>query len=333
MTLTVFGQTQDGRDVHRVTLENGPLHIAVLTYGAVLQDVRLAGVDHSLTLGSPDLAAYEGPFNSFGSIMGPVANRLRHARAPLGDGLLQLPPNLPGGHILHSGPSGLQRRIWEIAEHTTTQLVLTTQVADKEDGFPGNRTWRAAFSLNQSGGLTLRIKARTDALTLMNTVNHSYWNLGPDQTHDGHVMRLNAASYLPCDKDLIPLGEPAPVSGTHFDFQSLTEISLAHEIDHNYCLGSGREPLRAVLELIGPTGVRLRLATTEPGLQVYDGNSIVSKGFDGLDGRQYGPRAGLALEPQFWPNAPNEPSFPSIALSPGDNWEQVTEFTFDRVGR
>lgn len=326
-----FGTTAGGTPVKRITLAHGDLTVSILTFGAVLQDVRLVDVPHSLTLGSPDLAAYEGPFVSFGSIMGPVANRIRGATALLNGTQLQFEPNIPGGHTLHSASAGIQHKVWDILEHTDTTLTLTTTAADGDGGFPGNRTWYVRYDLTAPATLTLTITADTDAPTLINTVNHSYWNLDGAPAHDGHTLQLLGRKVLPVDGDFIPTGEIIDVTGTAFDFRKPRALTPADSLDHNYCLSDTRRDLAPAAILTGQSGLRLKMATTDPGLQVYDARHIGGEGFPGHDGKTYGPRAGLALEAQFWPNAPHEPGFPSIALNPGSPWKQVTEFAFDRV--
>jgi aldose 1-epimerase len=326
-----FGTTAGGTAVKRITLTHGDLTVSVLTFGAVLQDVRLSGVDHSLTLGSPELAAYEGPFVSFGSVMGPVANRIRGAQATINGALHTFEANIPGGHTLHSGRAGIQHKVWDIAERSATSLTLTTTAADGDGGFPGNRTWHARYDLTAPATLTLTITADTDAPTLINTVNHSYWNLDGAAAHDGHTLQLLARKVLPVDHDFIPTGDIMDVTGTAFDFRTPRPLTPDDVMDNNYCLSDTRRDLAPAAILTGQSGIRLKMATTDPGLQVYDARHIGGEGFAGHDGKFYGPRAGLALEAQFWPNAPHEPGFPSIALAPGVPWKQVTEFAFDRV--
>ncbi|MBT0958049.1 galactose mutarotase [Alphaproteobacteria bacterium KMM 3653] len=323
----VFGETANGDTVHSIEIGAGALTARVLTLGAVLQDLRLAPLPHSLTLGSPDIRAYEGSYFSFGSICGPVANRVRGASAVIDGVEHRLSPNLPGGHMLHSGAAGLHAKIWQIEDHGPAHVTLSCTANHGEGGFPGNRRWRVTFHAAAPGALTLSITAETDAATLMNTVNHSYWNLTGAPTHHGQSLQVTADHYLPVDEDFIPTGAVVDVTGTGFDFRKGQVLTEETSIDHNLCLGTKRGPLRDIARLTVPDGLSMHLASTEPGLQVYDGRYIEPE-FMGHGGLPYGPRAGLALEPQFWPNAAHEPGFPSTLLRPGETWEQVNRFTF-----
>jgi aldose 1-epimerase len=326
-----FGTTRLGDAVDLLTLQSGEMLVRILTFGAVLQDVRLAGVAHSLTLGSPVLAAYEGPFASFGSVMGPVANRISNARALLAGRQLHFEANLPGGHLLHSGACGLQHKVWSVIALSHSSVTLKTTASDGEGGFPGARSWEVCYTLTDPATLTLDIRAQTDALTLMNPVNHSYWNLDGSPTHDGHVLKIEAQNYLPLDEGLLPTGQVAPVAGTPLDFRQARAIGPQDALDFNFCLTQGRGPLRGAARLRGRGGIEMKLETTDPGLQVYDGKSIYSQGFVGHHGAPYVPRAGLALEAQFWPDAANNPHFPAITLDAAELWHQTTRFSFRKL--
>lgn len=330
--MTRFGTLAGGGDVDRLVISAGDLTAAILTFGAILQDVRLAGLGHGLTLGSDVLAAYEGPYNSFGSIIGPVANRIRNATAQLDGTTLHFEPNMIGGHTLHSGKAGLRKKLWQVVDHQPARLTLRAEAEDGEGGFPGNRSWQVTYVAEAPATLTMTLTASTDAPTLMNTVNHSYWNLDGSPTYHGHTLRLAADRYLPVDKMLLPTGQIASVDSTAFDYRSPQTLGPQTMVDHNFCLSDGRAPVRPVAWLIGTSGVTMEMATTEPGLQVYDGNTIRSDGFPGHHGTPYGLQAGLALEAQFWPDAPANPNFPSIRLDPGQPWEQVTRWAFSKSG-
>ncbi|MBM7066282.1 aldose epimerase family protein [Actibacterium sp. 188UL27-1] len=328
--MTHFGTLNTGQRVEKLTIAAGDLTAAILTFGAILQDVRLAGIDHGLTLGSDQLAAYEGPYNSFGSVIGPVANRISNATATLGGATLHFEPNMDGKHTLHSGACGLRRKMWEVTDHQPDRITLTVTAAHGEGGFPGNRRWRVSYYIVPAGTLTMTLAATTDAPTLMNTVNHSYWNLDGTPTYAGHILRLAAEHYLPVDDSLLPTGEVAPVKDTAFDYRQGQTLGPDTAVDHNFCLSQTRAPLRPVAWLTGTSGLMMEMATTEPGLQVYDGGTIRSDDFPGHRGAPYDLQAGLALEAQFWPDAPKNPHFPSIRLDPSIPWEHVTSWTFSR---
>lgn len=325
-----FGTTASGETVNRITLDNSVLRIGVITLGATLQDVRLANLPRGLTLGSERLADYEkdGPLYYFGGIAGPVANRIRKARAEFDGGTLTFEANGLGGHCLHGGDAGLHRKLWEIESATDTRLVLSTVAADGEGGFPGNRRWEAEFVLGEGADLTLRLRAETDAPTPMNLANHSYWNLGDAPDFHGHTLQIHADSMLLTDDTDIATGDILDVTDTPFDFRKPQILSAEDVLDNNFCLGSARGALEPACSLAGPDGLRMDVETTEPGLQVYDARHLPVDGTAGHDGRRYGPRCGIAIEAQFWPDALSHTSFPSIRMEPGDAWEQVTRFSF-----
>lgn len=328
MTQESFGTTKEGREVTRVTLDNGTLRASLLTLGATLQDLRLAGLDRPLTLGGTRVSDYEagGPLHYFGAIVGPVANRIRDARAEFDGRQLEFDHNGKGGHVLHGGSLGLNHKVWEIESADETHVLFSTEAADGERGFPGNRRFTAEFRLD-GAGLLMTLGAVTDAPTLVNLANHSYWNLGDAADFHGHLLQIDADSWLPTDADACATGEIRAVEGTPMDFRTPRALTPADSIDHNFCLADHRRPLTDVASLTGPDGTRLSIATTEPGLQIYDTRHLPPTGVAGLDGRTYGPRAGVAIEAQLWPNAPVNPAFPSIRLDPGETYEQVTRWT------
>lgn len=321
-----FGTTADGQPVRAITIGSSRLWAQVLTFGAALQDVRLAGRDYPLTLGSPQIAAYEGPFKSFGTVMGPVANRLRGARASVDGQTLSWPANVPGGHLLHSGP-GVQSRVWEVATHGRDHVSLVLALRHMEDGFPGDRRLSVSYRVT-GAALRLEIALHTDRPTLASLVNHSYWCLDPQPGFDGQALRVAADRYTVLDGDLVATGETAAVDGGPYDFQTARALGDSDRLDINLCTAQAPQPLRPVAWLTGRTGLQMEMASTAPGLQVYDGQGI-GGAFDTHHGRPYAPRAGLALEAQHWPNAPHCPGFPSIRATPDSPFHQITQWRFD----
>ena len=322
MTTRDFGTTSGGKTVHCVTLDNGSLTVAVLTKGATLQSVRLAGVAHDLTLGSELLSDYEGKMRSFGALIAPVVNRLSEATAPIGGKPFEFEPNQAARHTLHSGSAGTHHKVWSLGAVTPTAVTLTLNLPAGEGGFPGNRLVSATFSLN-GPALRLEVTAATDALTLFNAANHSYWNLDGSATWAGHCLRIAADACLPTTADFTPTGQIADLTDTAYDLRQMRAITPGVDnFDHNFCLSHTRQPLRDVLWLAGASGVTLTVATTEPGIQVYDGRAAIRPGHAAYEG--------LAFEAQNWPDAPNHPGFPSIELAPGDTYHQITEWRFAR---
>ncbi|WP_413873750.1 aldose epimerase family protein [Albidovulum sp.] len=324
------GATADGRSVHSVTLSEGGLALRLLTLGATVQDLRLGGVDWPLVLGAAEPAAYAGPLVYAGAIVGPVANRIAGASARIEGRPCRFEAN-EEATLLHSGASGLHARIWEIEAAAPDRATLICHLPDGDGGFPGNRTIRAGFALSAPGALTLTLTATSDAATLMNLAHHGYWNLDGTADTRGHRLSVRADRYLPVNASLIPEGPPRPVEGTPFDLRAGHRVSEVPALDHNFCLAPARQPVTEAATLTGASGVRLRIETTEPGLQVYDGRHLAVPPGLGLGGRGYGPFAGIALEPQVWPDAPNRPDFPPALLPPGETYRQVIRFRLDRV--
>ena len=321
MTSEPFGTTTDGQPVDRIQIGAGRLRVAVLTWGAVLHDVRLQGHRHSLVLTAPELAPYEGPMSYFGSIIGPVVNRITDARAPIDARLHQFEANQDGRHLLHSGSVGTHLKIWRIAARDQASVTLALTLPDGEGGFPGNREIEVTYRIDPPTCLTITIKATTDQTTLMNFAGHSYWNLTGADTFKGHQLQINAQRMLPTDSDGLPTGKVLPVDGTPYDFRELRAIEAANPpLDNNFCLADQSGELRTAARLVAPGGVAMTLETTEPGLQVYDARNTDEAGF--------APYAGIALEAQGWPDAPNNTGFPSISVEPNQTYRQVTRMTF-----
>jgi aldose 1-epimerase len=327
--VTTFGTTADGRKVDAIHLTKGELRATILTSGARLQDLRLAGAPWPLTLGASTVAAYEGPFAYFGAIVGPVANRISGATAMIDGAGFDFAANEPGPITLHSGPTGTHAQVWQVRSADQTHVTLCLPLADGLGGFPGNRVLHASFVLEAPATLQLTLTATTDAPTLMNLANHSYWNLDGSTDIAEHQLMVAADRYLPVDSSLVPQ-IPAEVTNTGFDFRRLRRPAPDFRLDHNFCLTDAPGPLRAAASLAGGRGVRLDLATTAPGLQVYDGAGLETTPHLGLTGQPYGPGAGIALEPQHWPNAANRPDFAPILLRPGSTWQQTSVFSLSR---
>lgn len=326
MSRAPFGTLPDGRVVTRATISGHGLTASVMTLGASLQDLRLDGIAHPLVLGYPNLAPYLGEGRYFGAIVGRYANRIGQARAVLDGQALRLDRNQDGRHILHGGSDGSGTRNWILAEQTEDMVTLADLLPDGHMGFPGTMLVRAIYRILPGPALSLTVLATSDAPTLCNFAQHSYFNLDGQDTVAEHRLTVPAAHYLPVDADLIPLGEPAPVRGTALDFRRPVRLGDRLDgpvIDHNLCLAPGRHAAPRQAAVLQAGGLRLTLRSTEPGLQVYAANHLAG-GAPGLTGRSYGRHAGIALESQLWPDAPNRPGFPSARLAPGQLYRQQT---------
>lgn len=323
-----FGTTTSGEAVESLRLQSGQLTAVVLTRGAVLQDLRLAGVPWSLTLGSDLLEAYKGPMAYFGAVVGPVANRIGGASATICGRASRFMPN-EGPNLLHSGETGTHALIWQATESGPGFVRLSLDLPDGLGGFPGNREISARYEI-EDDTLTLTLEAVSDRPTLMNLAHHGYWNMDGGTDTLGQRLKVAADRYLPVDAALLPVGGPAPVEGV-FDLRERRTLDLTEGFDHNFCLADAPRTPTFAAELTGTKGVRMSIETTEPGLQVYDGRGIDTAPYLGHSGVPYRHHAGIALEPQRWPDAAGRPDFPSILLTPGQTYRQITRFRFSRI--
>ena len=212
-----------------------------------------------------------------------------------------------------------------MAEASGSHAVLTCPLGEGEAGLPGERLITATFRVEAPATLTLELTGTTDAPTLMNLANHSYWNLDGTADWSGHSLRIGADHYLPTDDDFVVTGEIATVAGTRLDLREGRTIAPRDPaIDHNFCLSDGAVDPRDVLWLTGQSGLSLTIATDRPGIQVYDGRHAVRPGRAAYEG--------LAIEAQDWPDAPSYAAFPTIRVTPDAPYRQHTRWRFTRPG-
>lgn len=325
-----FGAMPDGSPVERAVLTGGGLTAHILSYGAVVQDLRLDGHDAPLVLGFETFAPYLTHSPYFGATAGRYANRIRDGHLELDGTTYKLDTNFLGKHLLHGGARGMGKRLWRFEDVAEDRATLAITLPDGDMGFPGTLDARVTFALLPGGTFDIRMDAVTDAPTLCNLAHHSYFTLGGEKIADHHL-RIDAESYLPVDDELIPTGEVRPVDGTRFDFRAPAPVGQAKPLDHNYCLSRERTGLRPVAWLENPaTGLKMELRTTEPGLQVYDATKL-NVDLPGLTGAPMGPHAGIAMEPQVWPDANHHDGFPSAVLRPGETYRQHTQYVFSKA--
>lgn len=333
--ITPFGHMPDGDPVSRIEIASGDLSAAIITYGAIVQELRLAGFDRSLVLGLTKLDHYLDHSPHFGATVGRVANRISYGKFNIDGVGYQVDQNIDNTHTLHGGAAGFGNRNWQIEDHGSDFVVLKLNSDDRDMGFPGAMIVRCRYEITAELGLQIELTAETDAPTLCNLAHHSYFNLDGEGDILGHEIMITANQITEMSDQLLPTGALLDVAGTEFDLRNSHEISTGKadgslRFDHNYCLSGERVDLREVAVVkAANSGISMRVVTTEPGLQFYDG-AKVSVPVSGIDGRHYGANAGLCLEAQCWPDAPNQPSFPSVALNPGEQYRQVTEYQFER---
>ncbi|SDZ75863.1 aldose epimerase family protein [Rubrimonas cliftonensis] len=321
-----------GDGLMEARLEHGDALASILNLGCVLRDWRapLGGRLAPAVLGYADPRAYRGDGRWFGAVVGRVANRIAHGRFRLEGRDHALPLN-DGPHHLHGGPDGLSRRLWAMETDDAASAVRLSLVSpDGDQGYPGALALSVDIALGRDG-LTYAMAAEADRPTPVNLAQHAYYNLGPGDVRR-HVLRVDAAAYTPTGADLIPTGEVAPVAGTRFDFRRPRALAEAdpegagHDV--NLALDPARDTGEPAAEAWAPGGLRLRLWTDQPGLQVYDGAGI-GEVAGGLDGARHSAFGGLCLEAQGFPDSPNRPGFPSIIHGPGAPYRQRLRLALD----
>ena len=332
----IFGTLESGETVRRVTITGGGLTVSVLTYGAVIQDVRLDGHAPSLVLGFDNFPDYRQHSRHFGASPGRCANRIGGGRFAIDGTNYQLELNENGVTHLHGGKQGFGKRNWTISALATDSVTLSIHDADGHAGYPGNCDASVTYSLPGNGVLSCVYRATADKATPANLCQHSYFTLDEAENVLDTRFTIAADHYLPVDEKLIPTGEVRPVAGTAFDLRSETVLRerIAADLsgfDHNLCLSPERVAKRHVAHAFSPkSGVSLDVETTESGVQFYTAHKL-SVPVPGHDGRTYGPFAGFCLETQIWPDAINKENFPNAVLRPGAELVQETDYIFRKA--
>ena len=338
-----FG-TLDGKPVELIRLKNEKLSAEVLSYGATLRALYVPdrnGKPLDVVLGFDTIDEYLRHDSCFGATIGPNANRIGGAACSLGGKRLRLDRN-DGENNLHSGSAGLDRKLWEVLAASDEAVTLLCVHPNGLGGIPGDLRVAVTYWLDGSE-LLIEYRAVSDRDTLCNLTNHSYFNL---DGHDSgsvldHRIQLFAKSFTPIDAQSIPTGAIRAVSGTAMDLTKpvrigtridadLDQLRLARGFDHNWVVdrdGENRFPIAAWV-WAAKSGISLQVRTDRPGVQFYTGNYIPD-GLRGKGGAVYGPRQGLCLETQAFPDALNHPSFPSTVLRAGNEWVSRTLYRFD----
>ena len=325
-----IGVSHDNQDVFAIDIWSGSLSATILTWGAVVQDLRLAGHEPPLVLGFKKFKYYPRHSPYFGAIVGRYANRISDGQAKIAGRPHQFDTNFLGKHCLHGGTIGYGVRDWALSDHAHDFVELHLTDPDGMMGFPGNVDLRTRYEISDGATLAITITASSDTTTLFNPAHHSYFCLDGSNDIRSHEIRISADHYLPVDDEAIPTGEIATVTGTRFDLRWPSLIGDTG-FDHNFCLGAERGPLRHVASVRSTkSGVAMQVATTEPGLQFYTGHKL-GPPVPGLSKHPYVPFSGFCLEPQIWPDAPNNLHFPSALLQPGTIYRQQTTFAFHSV--
>lgn len=330
--------TTDGKQVYLYTLTNPKgVEVKITNYGGIVTSwvtPDKKGNKSSIVVGFDSLAPYLQSPPYFGSLVGRYGNRIAKAKFSIDGKSYQLAAN-NGKNSLHGGLKGFDKVVWDgsIPDTSSASLLLHYTSADGEEGFPGKLDVTVKYTLTDDNELVIDYSATTDKPTPVNLTNHSYFNLTGDVNNTilDHVLMIDADNYTPVDGDLIPTGKIVPVANTPFDFTKGFRIgaridSVPGGYDHNFVLNKKDTSLKLVAALADSlSGRQLEVYTTEPGLQFYTGNFLDGK-FTNHDGKPVKKNTALCLETQHFPDSPNQPSFPSTILKPGEKYHTVTKY-------
>ncbi|MFF8530948.1 aldose epimerase family protein [Streptomyces sp. SAS_267] len=343
----LFGKLADGTKVHRWSLANGGTRLKVLSYGGIVQSLEIPdrhGRYRNVSLGFDNIDDYVAKTPYFGALIGRYGNRIGKGQFTLDGTSHQLSVN-DGVNSLHGGTKGFDKNVWDVEAFTSGSdvgLVLHYTSIDGEMGYPGTLRAKVTYTLTRHGDWRIDYEATTDKATVVNLTSHVYWNLageGSGSIYD-HELEIAGSRYTPVDSGLIPTGELAKVAGTPFDFRRAKtvgrDIRTAHQqllygkgIDHNWVLDKGitARPEQVATLRDPSSGRTLTIASNEPGLQFYSGNFLDGT-LVGTGGHIYRQGDALCLETQHFPDSPNQPSFPSTVLRPGQTYRTSTVHSF-----
>lgn len=347
-----FGKTKDGESVEIYTLKNEKgITAKVITRGATLVELNVPDKDGNsadVINGFDDVAGYESDANQyFGCVAGRVCNRIAKGKFTLEGKEYSLAINNDPNHLHGGVERSLDKVVWKARPFENDRgqgVTLSYTSPDGEEGYPGNLDVKVTYLVPKDRpNLSIRYVATTDKATPVNLTNHAYFNLGGhgSDTILEHSIKINADKYTPVDDTLIPTGEIASVEGTPLDLRKQTKIgkkinelvdTAALGYDHNYVLNApadGKQFRLAAVVTHQPTGRRMRITTTEPGVQFYSGNFL--RGDKGKDGKTYALRSACCLETQHFPDSVNQPNFPNTILKPGEEFKSQTIYNFTVV--
>lgn len=339
-----YGAAGRGRyaDLYTLTNNHG-ISVALTNYGGIITALHTPdrnGELGDIVLGFDTLEEYVERSPFFGCLVGRFGNRIAGGKFELKGKSYELALNNGKNH-LHGGKMGFDKVLWAAEPFSTPESVgvkLSYTSADGEEGYPGNLAVTVVYTLTDDNEFSLEYGATTDQTTIINLTNHTYYNLAGKGDILDHVMQLNADHFTPVDATLIPIGELRSVTDTPLDFRTPTpigaridaddeQIRLGQGYDHNFVInGTPGELRRAALVTEPTSGRTLEVLTTQPGVQFYSGNLLPN--LTGKDNADYKRRYGFCLETQHFPDSPNQPTFPSVVLEPGERYEQTTVWKF-----
>lgn len=339
-----YGKTQDGTPVERWTLTNPDgIKVRVLTYGTIITELHVPDKDGKtadVVLGFDNLEGYLGKHPYFGCTVGRVCNRIAKGRFTLDGKEYKLAVNNGPNH-LHGGIKGLDKAVWTARRqmHPDGAGVRFTYTSpDGDEGYPGTLSLQATYVLTVGNELIIDYFATSDKPTPVNLTNHSYFNLAGHDSGNvlDHVLEIFGRRYTPVDENLIPTGELKSVRGTPYDF--LKPVRIGERIDQlkgdpggydiNYVHGGNHKDFQMAARVWEPKSGRvMAVVTNTPGIQFYTANYLDGS-IKGKGGVAYKKHQGLCLETQYYPDAVNQPKFPSIIIRPGQAYAQSTVFAF-----
>lgn len=342
-----FGKTPSGAAVDVYTLSReGGLTVRITTYGGAIVSIVApdrAGKPADVVLGFSSLEEYLKDGSHQGALVGRYGNRIAKGQFTI-DGKTYTLARNNGENHLHGGPTGFGHRVWSarvVKLGDGDALELTYVSNDGEEGYPGTLKATVVYSLTEDKGLKIDYSATTDKPTVVNLTNHAYFNLGGEGSGDvlDHEIQIEADSFTPVDKTLIPTGEIQSVKNTALDLTTPTpigrhigdpdpQIVIGSGYDHNFVVRGAAGTLRLAARVTEPKDGRvLEVLTTEPGIQFYTANFMDGR-VVGKSGRPYGKRHAFCLETQHYPDSPNKPTFPSTVLRPGETYRTTTVYRF-----
>jgi aldose 1-epimerase len=340
-----FGQTKDGVVVNLYTLINNKgAEVGICNYGGLVIFLKVPdrnGRTGDVVLGYENLTNYLNDTPYFGALIGRYGNRIAKGKFTLEGKEYTLAINNPP-NTLHGGIRGFDKVVWDahlLARSEGPALELRYESKDGEEGYPGNLSVLAVYTLTEDNALRIDYTATTDKATVVNLTHHSYFNLAGKGDILNHQVMIPADKFTPVDSTLIPTGELRPVEGTPFDFRTPTaigarinqddeQLKFGKGYDHNWVINKTMGQLGLMARVYDPTGGRvMEVWSTEPGLQFYSGNFLDGT-LTGKQGWVYQFRNGFCMEPQHYPDSPNKPAFPSVVLKPGEVYKNTIIYKF-----
>ena len=336
--------TQQGDSTALFVLNNNNgMEVCVTNFGARIVSVLVPdrdGIMRDVVLGFDNIKDYQNVKSDFGASIGRYANRINQGNITIDGEIIQLPQN-NYGHCLHGGPNGWQYKVYKPVEVTRNSISFSLFSPDGDENFPGNVNAKVSYTLTDDNAIRIEYIATTDAKTVINMTNHSYFNLSgnPSNPAIDHILYINASNFTPVDSTFMTTGEIASVEGTPMDFTTPKAIGQDIEnpyqqlrngkgYDHNWVLDTKGNVNELAAKLSCPsTGIAVEVYTNEPGIQIYTGNFLKGN-VVGKNGVAYPCRASVCLETQHFPDSPNKPQWPSVLLGPGQKYYSECIYKF-----